>query len=59
MKANEDSISGLFKVIIVTEIILVALKVLCIAKKIHPKLFATFRFMLAEALIPPIERSLK
>jgi hypothetical protein len=42
----------MIRVRIVTEIIVIALKLLGLAKRLHPKLFATFRAVLAEAINP-------
>jgi len=40
----------MLRIKIVTTIILVALKLLSLAKKMHPKYFATFRVLLAERI---------
>lgn len=40
----------MLRVKVVTEIIVVALKLLGLAKRLHPKLFATFQVVLFEAI---------
>jgi hypothetical protein len=42
----------MIKVYIATELIRIGLLVLALAKRLHPKLFATFRVILVEQLKP-------